>query len=114
MTSLNGDKVQRNLDVILLAVLERGESHGREILRRLEKSVCGPFCISEASLYKALCRLEVADRIKARMEAKGHGRRGACRRYYCITSKGLRTLAKERTAWHEYVKMMNAIIGPPE
>ena len=54
MKSIGGDKLRGHLETIVLSVLERGEAHGLEVLRRLEEAGCGLLHLKEGSLYPAL------------------------------------------------------------
>ena len=60
MDSINGDMLRGHLETLVLSVLERGEAHGMEILRRLEVAASGVLRLKEGSLYPALYRLEAA------------------------------------------------------
>src|SRR2546421_6282552 len=96
MEPIRGDALRGHLETMVLSVLERGEAHGLEILRRLEAAGCGLLHLKEGSLYPALYRLEDARKIEAVWEEGPHGRRGARRRIYRLTGKGKRELTKSR------------------
>src|SRR5271157_1174488 len=96
MKPIHGDKLRGHLETIILSVLELGEAHGLEILRRLDEAGCGLLRLKEGSLYPALYRLEEAGKIEAIWETQPHGRRGARRRIYQLTARGKRELAKGR------------------
>jgi DNA-binding PadR family transcriptional regulator len=113
MKAIHGDKLRGHLETIILSVLQRGEAHGLEILRRLEEAGCGLLHLKEGSLYPALYRLEAAGRIEAAWEEESHGRRGARRRNYRLTAKGKRELAKSREEWTSFVQIIGAILGAP-
>jgi PadR family transcriptional regulator PadR len=113
MKTIRGDKLRGHLETIILSVLERGDAHGLEILRRLDQSGCGLLRLKEGSLYPALYRLEVAGKVEAVWEEEPHGRRGAQRRIYRLTTKGKRELAKGRQQWASFVEIIGAIMGAP-
>jgi PadR family transcriptional regulator PadR len=113
MSEIHGDMLRGHLDTMILSVLERDEAHGLEILKRLEAAGCGLLRLKEGSLYPALYRLEAAGRIRAEWECEPHGRRGARRRIYRLTSKGKRELTKGREAWTGFVTVVGAILGAP-
>jgi DNA-binding PadR family transcriptional regulator len=113
METIHGDKLRGHLEAMILSTLERGEAHGLEILRRLEESGCGMLRLKEGSLYPALYRLESAGEVLAVWEEEPHGRRGARRRIYRLTSKGKRELSKGRTEWQQFVQVLGAILGAP-
>lgn len=113
MQPMTGDALRGHLETMILSTLEGREAHGLEILTLLEQAGCGLLRLKEGSLYPALYRLEAAGLVKTRLEAAGHGRRGARRRFYRITRKGLRALARQRAQWQQFVNVIGAIVGAP-
>ena len=96
---------------MILSTLEQGEAHGLEILHRLDEAGCGLLRLKEGSLYPALYRLEAAGEVKAVWEEGPHGRRGARRRIYCLTTKGQRKLDAGRVEWQQFVRILGGILG---
>jgi PadR family transcriptional regulator len=113
MDAIHGDKLRGHLEMMILSTLEQGETHGLEILHRLEAAGCGLLRLKEGSLYPALYRLEAAGEVKAVWEAEPHGRRGARRRIYQLTSKGQRKLDAGRVEWEQFVRVLGGILGAP-
>jgi PadR family transcriptional regulator PadR len=113
MSEITGDKLRGHLETMILSVLERGEAHGLQILHQMELAGCGILRLKEGSLYPALYRLEAARLIQAQWEEEPHGRRGARRRIYRLTSKGKRVLAKGRAEWVSFVQIIGGILGAP-
>src|SRR6516164_3201975 len=113
MEAINGDKLRGHLEMMILSTLEQGETHGLEILHRLEEAGCGLLRLKEGSLYPALYRLEAAGEVAAVWEAEPHGRRGARRRIYRLTAKGQRKLHAGRDEWWEFVRVLGGILGAP-
>src|SRR5438105_7973273 len=113
METIQGDQLRGHLETLVLSTLERGEAHGLEILRRLEEAGCGLLRLKEGSLYPALYRLEAAGEVKAIWESQPHGRRGARRRIYCLTTKGRRKLDAGRAEWQQFVRILGGILGAP-
>jgi DNA-binding PadR family transcriptional regulator len=113
MDTIDGDKLRGHLETMVLSTLELGEAHGLEILRRLEAAGCGLLRLKEGSLYPALYRLEAAGAVKAVWEAEPHGRRGARRRIYRLTTKGQRQLDAGRVEWQQFVRVLGGILGTP-
>jgi PadR family transcriptional regulator, regulatory protein PadR len=111
MKPIHGDKLRGHLETLILSVLEPAEAHGLEILHRLDRAGCGLLHLKEGSLYPALYRLEEAGKIQAVWEEGPHGRRGARRRIYRLTSKGKRDLAKGRVEWASFVQIISGIVG---
>jgi PadR family transcriptional regulator, regulatory protein PadR len=113
MESIEGDRLRGHLETMIMSVLEPGDAHGLEILRRLEEAGCGLLRLKEGSLYPALYRLEEAGKVESVWEESPHGRRGARRRIYRLTAKGKRDLAKGREEWVSFVQIIGAIVGAP-
>ena len=113
MADIEGDKLRGHLEGLILSVLESGEGHGLEIVRRLDSAGKGLLRLKEGSLYPALYRLENAGLVKAEWEAETKGRRGARRRIYRLTGKGVRQLEKSRNDWLEFSQIIGGIMGAP-
>jgi DNA-binding PadR family transcriptional regulator len=113
MDTIHGDKLRGHLEAMILSTLERGEAHGLEILERLETAGCGLLRLKEGSLYPALYRLESAGEVQAAWEKEQHGRRGARRRIYRLTTKGKKQLSKGRSEWQQFVSVLGGILGAP-
>jgi len=113
MEAINGDKLRGHLETMILSTLEQDEAHGLEILRRLDETGCGLLRLKEGSLYPALYRLEAAGEVKAVWEPAPHGRRGARRRIYQLTTKGQRKLDAGRVEWQQFVRVLGGILGAP-
>src|SRR6516162_10687460 len=113
METIQGDQLRGHLETLVLSTLERGEAHGLEILRRLEEAGCGLLKLKEGSLYPALYRLEEAGKVEAVWEEESHGRRGARRRIYRLTKKGIHDLAAGRAEWQRFVSVVGGILGAP-
>jgi DNA-binding PadR family transcriptional regulator len=96
---------------LILAVLERGEAHGFEVLRRLQEAGCGALRLREGSLYPALYRLEEAGLLQAEWEDGSGPRRGPRRRIYSLTPKGTQQLAQGRDEWRQFVSVLGGILG---
>ena len=113
MATIDGDKLRGHLEMMVLSTLEQGEAHGLEILRRLDEAGCGLLRLKEGSLYPALYRLEAVGDVKAVWESAPHGRRGARRRIYRLTTKGQRKLNTGRVEWRQFVRVLGGILGAP-
>jgi PadR family transcriptional regulator, regulatory protein PadR len=111
MDTIQGDRLRGHLETMVLAVLERGEGHGLEIIRRLEETGFGLLRLKEGSLYPALYRLEEAGKIQGAWDDQPRGQRGARRRIYRLTSKGKRELTKGRAEWASFVRVIGAVMG---
>src|SRR5215469_7532890 len=99
MQDIGGDLLRGHLETLILSMLEQGQAHGLEILRRLEEAGCGALRLKEGSLYPALYRLEEAGLIASAWEDGTSNRRGPRRRVYHLTKKGTRRLAEGGEQW---------------
>jgi PadR family transcriptional regulator PadR len=113
MPDISGDKLRGHLEGLVLSVLESGEAHGLEIVRRLDRAGRGALCLKEGSLYPALYRLENSGLVRAEWESETKGRRGARRRIYQLTGKGRRALEKSRAQWRQFSQIIGGIMGVP-
>ncbi len=91
------------LDVCVLYALSRGESYGYKIISDLE----GIIEISESTLYPILKRLETGGFITARTIEHN----GRLRRYYQITSSGLKKLKSGKEDLQEINSIYRMIFG---
>jgi PadR family transcriptional regulator, regulatory protein PadR len=111
MQRIQGDALRGHLENLVLAVLERGQGHGLEILKRLEAAGCGALTLKEGTLYPALYRLEASGLVKAAWEDNAERTRGPRRRIYRLSPKGKRHLAKSRQEFQEFVQVIGGILG---
>jgi PadR family transcriptional regulator, regulatory protein PadR len=112
MANLQGDALRGHLEGLVLSVLGRHESHGFEIMRKLEQRGCGALKLKEGTLYPVLYRLEKDGYLKARWETdkEAAGRRGPRRRLYQLTRKGHRKLDQSRAEWQQFVSVIGGIL----
>jgi len=103
------DLVNGNIDSLLLCLLYQQPMYGYQIIKELEERSRGYFKFKEGTLYPALHRLEKSGLLEGRWQATTIGRQ---RRYYHITEKGHKILAKRRVQWLDFLSAMNMIIQP--
>jgi PadR family transcriptional regulator PadR len=104
---MRGDQIRGHLDLLLLAVLERGPGHGYAILSELRDRSDGAFDLPEGTVYPALHRLEQAGRVRSTWDAST-GRR---RRVYDLTDEGRRAVAAQRAEWRGLALGMHAVLN---
>lgn len=85
------------LEVCVLAAINRGDSYGYQIVRKLERCVE----ISESTLYPILRRLEAAQMLTV-YSVEHNGR---LRKYYRITDAGRARLEAFEEEWKEIVNI---------
>lgn len=91
------------LDACVLAVLERGESYGYQLVKDISEFIE----ISESTLYPILKRLESAGQLI--VFSQEHN--GRLRKYYKITDAGKLKITELLNDWAEIVKVYNFIVN---
>lgn len=92
------------LEGCLLAVIEKGETYGYEMIERLEEY--GFQMISEGSIYPVLMRLQRDGFVETNMKKSPSGPK---RKYYTITDKGREELVEFREKWSMLASAMNQL-----
>jgi len=95
-------------ELLVLAQLEEGRSHGYEVAQRIAARSSGAVSFHAASLYPVLYRLERRGLIEGRWIEKAGQRR---RRYYSLTTKGRKVLAERRKAWSTFMLAVQQAAG---
>jgi len=95
-------------ELLVLAQLEHGPSHGYDIARRIETRSQGAVSFNVASLYPVLYRLENRNLISGRWVEKAGQRR---RRYYQLTAAGRKSLATQRASWGAFMTGVQRAAG---
>ena len=100
------ETLKGHLDLLLLAVVGAGASHGYEIARRLAEASGGALELPEGTLYPALHRLESKRLLSSSWSTVG-GRR---RRVYDLTPAGKEMLAQERREWGSFAQAVESVL----
>ena len=93
------------IDLLLLAALAEGPSHGYGVIQRLRERSEGVVDYAESTVYTALRRLERAGLLASRLST---GRR---RRVYRLTRSGRRRLERERKEWALLARAVARVVG---
>jgi transcriptional regulator len=101
------ERVKGHLDLLVLAVLQRGEAHGYEVIAELRRRSEGGFDLPEGTVYPALHRLE-REGLLASDWGVGDGRR---RRVYRLTGRGRAALTERSREWRRFSAMMSTVLG---
>lgn len=96
------------LDTAVLAVLEREDGYGYDIVRRLREA--GFADIGDATVYGTLRRLYAAGLLKTYVVPSDDGPH---RKYYALNQQGLESLETQRSIWTEFVTNMSRVLGTP-
>jgi PadR family transcriptional regulator, regulatory protein PadR len=88
--------LQGTLDLLILHSLSRGPLHGYAIAQTIHLLSDEVLKVEEGSLYPALYRLELDGAISATWGVSENNRKA---KYYEITRRGRKTIAKEQETW---------------
>lgn len=91
------------LEICVLSLLKRGDNYGYELIKNITPIVN----VSESTLYPVLRRLEKADCLTTYSIAID----GRLRKYYKITSEGIRKVDNFLEEWKDVVKVYEFIKG---
>jgi len=91
------DRLQGTLDLLILKTLARGgPQHGYALALRIHQATGDSLRIEEGSLYPALHRMEDEGWVRAGWGTSDTGREA---RFYSLTTKGRKELAREEQNW---------------
>ena len=89
----------------VLKLLEREEMYGYEIVEALAKRTDGILAMGQSTLYPMLYNLEAKRLVRSRVDRTGP----RPRRYYRLTSKGKRRLARDTEQWRAVTAAMSSL-----
>lgn len=95
------------LDAAVLAVVEREDGYGYDVVRRLREA--GLEEVGDASVYGTLRRLYAAGALSTYV-VPSEG--GPHRKYYAITPAGQTLLAEQRLGWTNFSATLTSLIMP--
>lgn len=95
------------LDVAVLAVVEREDGYGYDVVRRLRAA--GLDAVGDASVYGTLRRLFAAGALTTYVVPSEEGPH---RKYYGINAEGRARLEAERKDWAEFATSVSALLDP--
>lgn len=90
----------------VLQLLSRGEMYGYQIVEQLAAESKGVFELGQSTLYPMLYNLEAKSLVTSTSRKGDNGR---TRRYYKLTTKGKKRLAKDREQWAALVQGLGAL-----
>jgi PadR family transcriptional regulator len=100
-----------SLELIVLRLLEPGESYGYEIVTKLTTQTNGALGVTDGTLYPVLYRLERAGFVAVRWETP---ERGVPRKYYRLTPSGRDELARLKHEWQSFADAMAKLLAKEE
>jgi PadR family transcriptional regulator, regulatory protein PadR len=104
-----GDLLAGTLDMLILRTLAAGPLHGFGIALTIATRSSDVILVEEGSLYPALHRLEDREWIAAAWGVTSNNRRA---RFYTLTAKGRRELARESTRWTQLSAAVTRVMEP--
>lgn len=93
--------------LLVLSLLSDQDLYGYQMITELERRSDHTFQMKEGTLYPVLKKLETGGYVTA-YEAEVSGR---TRKYYHLTQKGRKQLARERDEWTAYAHGINSVLG---
>ena len=107
MSPIDRELLKGSLDVLLLALLERGPMYGYQIVKEVRSRSAGVLELKEGTLYPALHRLEKAGLVEGFWEPRDGG---ADRRYYRLTSRGAEAAQAKRAEWRRFAQAIEGVL----
>ena len=83
----------------VMRILESGERYGYELVKLLDARSGGVLAMGQSTLYPLLYNLEAKGLVASRVAPPDKSATGRPRKYYRLTDKGKRQLARERKQW---------------
>ena len=107
MSSINRELLKGSIDLVLLAILERGPLYGYQIVKEVKAASQDVLLLKEGSLYPALHRLEKAGLVTSFWQAREDG---APRRYYQLTHAGVEAVTARRSEWKIFTTAIERVL----
>jgi transcriptional regulator len=108
MPKSKNDILQGTLTLLVLKTLEsQGRMHGYAITNHVQRVSNDLLRVEEGSLYPALHRMEQEGWIRAEWGTTDTGREA---RYYSLTTKGRKELAREQESWERLTEGVRRIL----
>ncbi len=94
--------------LLVLSVLEKKDMYGYQIIKEIEMLSEQVFSFKEGTLYPILHSFEQNGFVKSFWEQSEQGRK---RKYYHITNKGIKLLAKTKQEWESYSAAVSKVVS---
>jgi DNA-binding PadR family transcriptional regulator len=96
-------------EVLILAVLSRGDQYGYEITRQVHQRSSGYFDLQQGFLYPTLQRMERESLVRSYWRGSESG--GPRRRYYHLTRRGKNRLDASLDAWGDFHRRFSRTVS---
>jgi transcriptional regulator len=101
--------LQGTLDLMVLQTLAgMGPLHGYGIARRIEQVSGQAVLLNQGTIYASLVRLQQRGWISAKWGVSDHNRKA---KFYAITRRGQRQLARDTEYWMRLSDVMGRVLG---
>jgi transcriptional regulator len=100
--------LQGTLDLLILRTLILGRQHGQGIARAIKAESDEVLIVDHGSLYPALQRLEDRKFVAAEWGTSENNRKA---RFYTLTAKGRKELAREESEWRRIAGAIMRVLG---
>ena len=101
--------VAASIKPFVLSILSERESYGYAIIQRVKQLTAGQIEWTTSTLYPVLHSLENKGLLASQWRASEEGPR---RKYYRLTAKGEKALARERQQWLDVHQALTQLWGP--
>jgi transcriptional regulator len=108
MGGIEADTLYGTLNLLVLQALHGGPLHGLAVSRRIEAATRGTLRIEEGALYPALHRLERDGLVEGAWGRTDENRRA---KFYRLTRKGRRQLARDAARWARHAEAVAGLLG---
>ncbi len=102
------DLLPGTLDLLILRILQRGQTHGYGIAQELKRSSDEVLQVGESSLYPALQRLMLQGWVKGEWGVSDNNRRA---RFYTLTAAGKKRLTQEREEFDRIILAIHKVLA---
>lgn len=106
-TERDTEHTKGTVRLLVLRLVDREPMYGYQMIQHLHNRTKGYFRLGEGALYPLLHEMEEDGFLRA--EWQQHGARPA-RRYYHLTAKGRRELARRLAGWHSFTDAVHAVL----
>lgn len=108
MAGHKNDVLQGTLALLVLETLATaGPLHGYAITARIQRASAELLRVEEGSLYPALHRMEQDGWLRSKWGLTDKNREA---RFYALTAKGRKQLARERESWAKLTEGVNRVL----
>lgn len=105
--NINKELMKGSTVILVLTLLNRKAMYGYQVIKEIEVISTGTFQLKEGTLYPILHTLEAEGYVESFWEGEDGTRQ---RKYYRITSTGMRLLKQKRDEWVEFRSAVDRIV----